>query len=55
MRINGDTSYNTGVKPGPEVYLSIELSDFLRALGPEHKFNRWMADVRVVLKGNMLA
>jgi len=43
------------IKPAPTVYLFKELSNLLSALGPEHKFNTWMHDMKLVLKGNMLA
>lgn len=43
------------IKPAPAVHLFKELSDFLNALGPNHKFNTWMANMKLVLKGNMLA
>jgi hypothetical protein len=43
------------LKPSPAVYRLKELSGYLDALGPKHKFRKWMDDMEIVLKGNMLA
>jgi hypothetical protein len=43
------------LRPSPAVYRLKELSDFLDALDPRHKFRKWMNDMENVLKGNMLA
>jgi len=42
-------------KPSPAVFLSEELEDFLKGLEPDHKFHRWIDDMKGVLKENMLA
>lgn len=42
-------------KPSPAVFLSEELEDFLKELGPNHKFRKWVEDMKSVLKENMLA
>ena len=42
-------------KPSPAVYLDKELEDILKKLDSNHKFNKWIADMKSVLKENMLA
>ena len=42
-------------KPSPAVYLDKELEDMLKKLDSNHKFNKWIADMKSVLKENMLA
>jgi hypothetical protein len=43
------------IRPSLAVHLSRELEDFLKKFGPSHKFNKWIEDMKIVLKGNMLA
>ena len=43
------------IKPSPAVYLSEDLQNLLKDLDPSHKFNKWVADMKLTLKGNMLA
>jgi hypothetical protein len=42
-------------KPSPAVYLDQELEQSLKNLDSNHKFNKWIADMKSVLKENMLA
>lgn len=42
-------------RPSPAVHLSEELEDFLKEINPNHKFNKWIADMKSVLKENMFA
>jgi hypothetical protein len=42
-------------KSSPAVYLSKDLRDFLRRYDPNHKFNKWIADMKSVLWENMFA
>ena len=37
------------------MFLSKELEDFLKELDSNHRFNRWVADMKSVLKENMFA
>lgn len=42
-------------RPSPAVLLFKELRDFLKEFDPSHKFNKWIADMKSVLKENMFA
>jgi hypothetical protein len=42
-------------KPSPAVYLSEDLRDFLGRFDSNHKFNKWISDMKSVLKENMFA
>jgi len=42
-------------EPSPAVHLSEELESFLKDFDSNHKFNRWIADMKSVLKENMFA
>ena len=42
-------------KPSPAVHRIEELVNFLKRFGPAHKFNKWITDMELVLKGNMFA
>ena len=42
-------------KPSPKVFISEELAQLLRKLGPEHKIAKWISDMKMVLKENMFA
>lgn len=37
------------------MFLSEELQDYLKGLGPSHKFNKWIEGMKSVLKENMIA
>ena len=42
-------------KPASKVFISDELAQHLRKLGPEHKIAKWINDMREVLKENTYA
>ena len=42
-------------KPAPKVFVSEDLAQCLRKLGPEHKTTKWISDMKIVLKENMYA
>jgi hypothetical protein len=39
--------------PTPQVFIISELSIFLKTLDPNHKYVKWIADMKAVLKENM--
>ena len=41
--------------PAPKVLVIGELSDFLHNLAPNHKYHKWIADMKNVLKENMFS
>ena len=41
--------------PAPEVYVIKELADFLQGLPVGHKFLKWIADMKIVLKEHKFA
>jgi len=41
--------------PSPAIYLSEELSGLLEAVGPDHKFSKWIEDMKLVLKEHMFS
>jgi hypothetical protein len=42
-------------KPAPAVYRSEEIAGLLKGFNSTHKFNKWINDMELVLKGNMFA
>jgi len=36
--------------PASKVFMIGELNDFLRTLEPNHKYHKWIADMKAVLK-----
>jgi hypothetical protein len=41
--------------PSPAIYLSDELSGLLKTVGPDHKFSKWIEDMKLVLKEHMFS
>jgi len=41
-------------KPSRAVYISEELKELLDSLDPEHKLNKWIENMKINLKENML-
>ena len=42
-------------RPSPAIFLSEELSSLLQALGTDHKFSKWIRDMKLVLKEHMFS
>ena len=42
-------------KPSKAVFISKELNDFLESLDPQNKLKKWIQDMKIVLKEDMMA